>query len=89
MVSTICPRQVALLFLAVPDGDLPHEAAWRSWFMGAEGLLPVTQMMQGGLPPQLGLCAKALANSRGSPIRRQWLFTACVLVERSRCTQEL
>lgn len=34
--------------------------------------------MQGGLPPQLGLCAKALANSRGNPLSRQWLFSAYV-----------
>jgi hypothetical protein len=37
--------QVALLFLAT-DGDLPHEAAWRSWLQSAEGLLPVAQISQ-------------------------------------------
>lgn len=46
-----------MLFLA-PDGELPHEAAWRAWLRGAEGLLPVQQFMAGSLPPQLGLCAK-------------------------------
>ncbi len=61
------PHQVALLFLAT-DGQLPHEAAWRSWFRSAEGLLPVADMMAGGLPPQLGLCSKALANSRGETL---------------------
>jgi len=49
---------VALLFLT-PDGELPHEAAWRAWLRGAEGLLPVAQFVAGTLPPQLGLCAKA------------------------------
>lgn len=34
--------------------------------------------LQGGVPPQLGLCAKALANSRGNPLSRQWLFSAYV-----------
>jgi hypothetical protein len=37
--------QVALLFLAT-DGELPHEAAWRSWLRSAEGLLPVAQISQ-------------------------------------------
>ena len=69
--------QVALLFLAT-DGELPHEAAWRSWLRSAEGLLPAAQMEAGGLPPQLGLCAKALANSHGNPLSRQWLFSAYV-----------
>ena len=30
------------------------------------------------MPLQLGLCAKALANSRGNPLSRQWLFSAYV-----------
>lgn len=34
-------------------------------------------VLQGGVP-QLGLCAKALANSRGNPLSRQWLFSAYV-----------
>lgn len=69
--------KVALLFLAT-DGVVRHEAAWRAWFQGAEGLIPTAQFKAGGLPPQLGLCEKALANSRGVPLSRQWLFSAYV-----------
>lgn len=69
--------KVALLFMAT-DGIVRHEAAWRAWFQGAEGLLPIAPFEAGGLPPQLGLCAKALANSRGVPLSRQWLFSAYV-----------
>jgi hypothetical protein len=42
------------------DGIVRHEAAWRAWFQGAEGLLPIAPFEAGGLPPQLGLCAKVL-----------------------------
>lgn len=69
--------KVALLFLAT-DGVVQHEVAWRAWFQGAEGLLPISQFEAGGLPPRLSLCAKALANSRGVPLSRQWLFSAYV-----------
>jgi hypothetical protein len=42
--ATCTCEQVALLFLA--DGELPHEAAWRSWLQSAEGLLPTAQISQ-------------------------------------------
>jgi hypothetical protein len=48
------------------------------WHMTSAKLSTSARTLQGGLPPQLGLCAKALANSRGNPLSRQWLFSAYV-----------
>ena len=57
---------------------MAHEPAWRAWFASAEGLLPLTAVQQPERIPNLTRCAKMLANSRGNPISRQYLFSAYV-----------
>ena len=57
---------------------MPHEAAWRAWFASAEGLVPLTAVQQRERIPNLTRCAKMLANSRGNPVARQYLFSAYV-----------
>lgn len=70
--------QVALLFLVNDERGIAHEAAWRAWFSSAEGLVPAAALQDSQRLPNLGRCAKILANSRGNPLARQFLFSAYV-----------